>query len=94
MTHIDPVGPATSNRPAHTRGATPKPGLVPSAQATARPADQVELSTTARSLDRLTNDPDVRADLVERVRGEIAAGGYVTDAKLDEAIKALLDEIS
>jgi hypothetical protein len=36
---------------------------------------------------------DIRADLVERVRREIAAGTYDTDEKLHEALERLLEQI-
>lgn len=39
------------------------------------------------------NDPDIRTDLVLRVRREIAAGSYDTPEKLDAALARLLEEI-
>jgi negative regulator of flagellin synthesis FlgM len=38
-------------------------------------------------------DPDVRADLVERVRREIAEGTYDTPKKWDAALDRLLDRL-
>lgn len=39
------------------------------------------------------SDPDIRRDLVERVRQEIAAGTYETEDKLDKALARLLEEL-
>jgi len=36
--------------------------------------------------------PEIRTELVERVRGEIAGGRYDTPEKMDLAIDAMLDE--
>lgn len=51
--------------------------------------DAVELSDRARYLARLKQLPDVRADLVERVRSEIAAGTYETPEKIEAALERL-----
>jgi hypothetical protein len=39
--------------------------------------------------DRTTDDPSFRADLVERVRREIAAGTYDTPEKWEQALDRL-----
>lgn len=39
------------------------------------------------------DDPDIRADLVRRVRAEIAAGTYDTPAKWETALDNLLDRL-
>jgi len=38
--------------------------------------------------------PEVRRDLVERVRAEIEAGTYETPAKMDAAIERLLEDLT
>lgn len=55
----------------------------------ARSADQVELSRAATYLSKLLNSPEVRHDLVDRVRQEIDSGSYETPEK----VEALLDEL-
>jgi len=57
-------------------------------------ADTVDLSDRARFLDALRSNSIVRTDLVDRVRAEIAAGTYDTPERLDQAINALLDDLS
>ena len=51
---------------------------------------KVELSEHARLLSKLAELPDVRQDLVDRVKAEIEAGTYDTADKID----ALLDELA
>jgi len=89
MSDIPPIG----------RTGAPTLGLVrstdrsaPASDAAPRQRDQVELSSAAQLLSRMSELPDVREDLVARVRGEIAAGTYETDDKLNAAIDALLSE--
>ena len=57
-----------------------------------RSGDQVEVSVTARLMARLKAEPDIRADLVERVRGEIAEGKYETPERMDAALDQMIDE--
>ncbi|OAI48012.1 hypothetical protein AYO44_08120 [Planctomycetaceae bacterium SCGC AG-212-F19] len=38
-------------------------------------------------------DPDIRWDLVERIRREIAEGTYETEEKLEKALSRLLEEL-
>jgi len=56
--------------------------------------DRVELSRHAVLLDRLRQLPDVRADLVDKVRDAIAGETYETDDKLTAAVERLLPELS
>lgn len=58
-----------------------------------RPSDRVELSDRARYLSKLSSLPEVRQDLVDRIRNEIASGQYETPEKLDQAISGLLDDL-
>ncbi len=95
MDQLDAIG-RTGARPGVTAGnavgnANP---LVPSARVSPpRSADRAEFSDAAQLLSRLKELPDVRNDLVERVRGEIATGTYLTDAKLRQAIDEMLEDI-
>ena len=59
-----------------------------------RSGDSVEVSANAQLLARLAALPDVRHDLVSRVKGEIAAGTYETDAKLNTAVDSLFNDLS
>lgn len=63
-------------------------------QPPARSPDTVDLSEQARYKDALREGSDVRVDLVERIRAEIAAGTYDTYAKLDQAVDNLIDDLN
>ncbi|MCS7305916.1 MAG: flagellar biosynthesis anti-sigma factor FlgM [Thermoguttaceae bacterium] len=56
--------------------------------------DELTISEAAQALERARQVPGIRADLVARVRAEIAAGTYETPEKLQIALDRLLDEIS
>ena len=56
-----------------------------------RGSDRVELSGSARILAKIGENP-IRQELVDRVRAEIDAGTYDTDAKLDAALEELLSD--
>ena len=61
---------------------------------TTRGEDQVELSDAAQLLSKIADLPDIRQDLVDRVKASIADGTYESDAKADAAIDSLLDDIA
>lgn len=58
-----------------------------------RGTDQVQLSEVARLLQKLRDLPEVREDLVSRVKAEIENGTYETEDKLDAALNELAGEI-
>ena len=60
---------------------------------TYRPADSVEFSDAARFLAKIAELPDIRTDLVDRVKSEIAAGTYETEDKIDATINALSEDL-
>lgn len=66
----------------------------PHADTTTRGEDQVELSNTAQLLSKLRGLPEVRQDLIDRVRASIADGSYETQDKTDAAIDSLLEDIA
>ena len=55
-------------------------------------SDGVEISELAKLAARINEIPDVRTDLVQRVRQELAAGTYETQEKIDIAVERLMDE--
>jgi anti-sigma28 factor (negative regulator of flagellin synthesis) len=62
---------------------------------TARPrrgADEVEVSDMALYLSKLRSLPEVRSDLVDRVRRDIAEGRYDAPEFLDKAMDAMIDD--
>lgn len=93
MSDIGPISRSTAgNFPPN--GRIPASYTSPSAPATPRAGDAVELSRTAQLLSKLRDLPDVRQDLVDRVKSEIANGSYETPDKIGKAVDNLLDELS
>ena len=69
----------------------------PTAQAPAAgqvPADLFEISPAAQAAIQAAETGEVRQELVDRIRAEIAEGTYETVEKLDLAVQRLLDEIA
>jgi negative regulator of flagellin synthesis FlgM len=64
-----------------------------SAPSSPQPVDQLDLSREAQELSRNRGASGIRHDLVTRVKQEIAAGVYDTEAKFDLALDRLLEEI-
>jgi flagellar biosynthesis anti-sigma factor FlgM len=59
-----------------------------------RESDTVNLSEQARYLDALRENKDVRVDLVQRIRAEIAAGTYESFDKFDKAVDGLIEDLT
>jgi len=77
-------GPHSTNR---ANGTKPSPS-------TSGPSDHLDISPAAEAAVKAADQVgDIRADLVARVRGEIAAGTYETSEKLGSALDGLLNEI-
>lgn len=57
-----------------------------------RQGDRVEISSIARSLAEAAPE-GVRADLVARVRAEIASGTYDTEERFEAAVSSLIDDL-
>jgi hypothetical protein len=55
--------------------------------------DQLDISREALELSQTRESAEIRQDLVNRVRQEIAAGVYDTDEKFEIALDRLLDSI-
>lgn len=91
MTHLTPIDSGSIGR-------VPAVDARPDAVETRKPArprrgdDRVEVSDQARFLAKLNDMPEIRTELVERIRGEIASGTYDTPEKFDLAVDAMIDE--
>lgn len=90
MTNVNGVHPPLGPQPAE-----PVSPAAPIA-ATGGPtgiSDVVEISAAAALAAQVHQIPDVRADLVARVRAEIAAGTFETPERLEVAVERLLDDL-
>jgi len=66
----------------------------PTSQAgSVQPADELTISSEASVASQVNDLPDVRHDVVNRIKAEIAVGTYETEERLDGAVSALLDEL-
>jgi negative regulator of flagellin synthesis FlgM len=55
--------------------------------------DTVEISDLASLRAKYSQLPEIRQDLVDQVRNEIASGTYETPEKLDQAIESLIEDL-
>ena len=90
--HLSPARPAAPRPRRGTAQPTQRPPATPAAD---RGHDTVEFSSAAQLLSGSTGPDNVRQDLIDQVRAEIAAGIYETPDKIDAAVdnlgKALFD---
>jgi len=90
MSDIAPISRITSTGKTYdTQAARPQPAE----PASVRGQDKVELSDRAQLLSKLHDLPDVRSDLVDRIKAEIAAETYETPDKIDTALERLLEDL-
>jgi anti-sigma28 factor (negative regulator of flagellin synthesis) len=70
---------------------TPAANALPTQAAQAM--DTVELSTIARLAAKIQELPEVRTELVQRIKAELASGTYESSDKIDVAVDRLMDEL-
>lgn len=70
----------------------PRPEVARSTPTVHREEDNVEVSEMAMLLSKLRETPGIRADLVARIRGEIARGDYDTPERLSAALDEMIDD--
>ena len=91
MSNISPIGqpnPALLGRSGRANRGQESPA------ASHRGPDQVELSPRAQLLSKIAQLPEVRQDLVDRVRSEIDSGTYDTPEKVDALMDSLLEDLA
>jgi negative regulator of flagellin synthesis FlgM len=91
MSDISPIGrPDPASIQEHRRQQQPQQAAQQPSQQ--RSGDQVQLTDHARLLSQLRELPE-RQELVDRVRSELAGGTYETDAKLDQALDEMAEDL-
>jgi len=55
--------------------------------------DRKEISAISRLVEKVRQLPDVRSELIERVKAEIEAGTYETPERIDIAVERLMSEL-
>jgi negative regulator of flagellin synthesis FlgM len=95
MTDIAPVGGGVVGRSTAIESSGVRGGVARGIETkAARGADRVEVSRMASLLNQLREMPEIREDLVARVREQIAAGDYDSPERIDGAIDGLISEHS
>ena len=56
-------------------------------------SDSVEISEQARLMSRLRALPEVRQEIIDRVRRELALGTYETEDKIDGVLDRVIDDL-
>lgn len=74
---VDLAGPVTANQPAQLGDVS----------------DVVEISDLAKLVAKVHEVPEVRTELVEKIKSEIAAGTYETPERLEIAVDRLMEEL-
>lgn len=90
MSDIAPI--SSTQAPAITGAARTRP--TEAKEVAKRGSDEVQLSEHARLLSKLRGLPDVRQDVVDRVKDEIDAGHYETEQRLNATVDALLEDLA
>lgn len=93
MSDISPLG-SGSIGPAHHRISYESRVVTASASTLGeRVTDRAEVSDHARYVNAVKQLPDVRQDVVDRVRAAIQSGDYPNEEQLDLAMDALIDDL-
>jgi negative regulator of flagellin synthesis FlgM len=92
MSSVNGIG---SHNPVQKIVSKPVMHSLPAKPATANKAiaDKVQLSRVNHLLATLKAGGDIRADKVEKIRAQLKAGTYESEAKLDAAIDRLIDDL-
>ena len=70
------------------------PPATPQEPVSAPQSDQVDISTAAQLISKVTSLPGVRQDMIEQFRQEILSGKYETPERLGGALEKFLSENS
>ena len=84
---IGPVGAPKAIEPPTNIAATERAGQA------APPHDVVEISSVAKLAAKIQDIPEVRGELVARVKSQIEAGAYETPERIEIAVDKLMDEL-
>ena len=90
MTNIDGVQPVSAARAIQPTDAIPAAAGQAGLDGI---SDVVEISTASMLAAKIHEMPEIRADLVARVKAEIAAGAYDSEERLAVAVERIMDEL-
>jgi len=90
MMNVNGIGPTPPAKPIEPVAAVPEPIAAPPPQAI---SDTVEISNVAALASKIVDIPDIRTELVQRVKTELAAGTYETPERIEIAVNRLMDDL-
>jgi len=90
MVNVNGVQPATAPKAIEPAGTVQPQNQV---KETINVSDTVEISTVAKLAAQVQQLPEVRTELVQRVKAEIEAGTYETPERLEITVDRLMDEL-
>ena len=90
MTDISPIG---ASRAAYGRATPPRTESNPTQQSPRVENDSFEISTTAKLLGQLRDLPEVRTDLIDQAKANIASGHYDSDEVIDQTVDKLAEDL-
>lgn len=93
MTNIAPIGTGSVARAIGVGQKSEAPAAKAEPLRIQRGEDRVEMSDMAKYLSKLRQMPEVRDELVNRVRSELASGTYETPDKIDGAVDGLAEDL-
>lgn len=88
--NINGIQPPVAPQPIEPTGPVGAKGAIHELQ---NASDVVEISTAGQLAAKIAELPDIRTDLVERVKAEIAAGTYETPQRLEVTVNRLMEEL-
>ena len=91
MTEVNGVQPAGAPKPVEP---APEVHVTHRPVEVAQSADVVEISQVAKLAAQIQEIPDVRTELIQRVKAEIIAGTYETPERIEIAVQRLMEELS
>ena len=90
MNDIHGIQPPAAPKAIEPADAVPKSGPLPEPF---KVSDTVEISAAARLAAKIQDVPEVRAELVQRVKTEIETGVYETPERVEIAVNRLMEEL-
>jgi len=90
MNHVSHIRGPQALPPTERGGSNPP---TPAPPARLREHDQADISVIARLRAQMASLPDVRQNVIDRVRAEIDAGSYESADKIEAAIDALMEDL-
>ena len=90
---VSGIGSISGATPARAVSPTTSVSQPSTASSVEAPRDQLEISSAAKMLDRLSETPEARAERLAQIKEAIENGDYDTDEKLEAALSKMIDSM-